>query len=183
MQIIRWRDYDLKPWKNGRGTTREIASHSVQGALAWRLSLAMVESDGPFSNFDGLERILTVVRGDGMRLLGAEREYEARPFVPVGFPGGEKITGLCRSAPIENFNLIFDPDLVTAEVRILDASEIPHIAGPSDGTTIVHVLEGQIMCDDTVALETQDTAVCERLVPRLRSVGDGRCAVVTLAHP
>ncbi|MFY2823892.1 HutD family protein [Ruegeria sp. MALMAid1280] len=182
MQIIRWRDYDLKPWKNGRGTTREIASQSVQGTLAWRLSLAMVESDGPFSNFYGLERILTVVRGDGMRLLGVERDYEAQPFVPVRFPGGEKITGLCRSTPVENFNLIFDPDLITAEVRILDASEISRIAGPSGGTTIVHVLDGQIMCDDAAALEAQDTGVCERFIPGLRPVGGGRCAVVTLAH-
>lgn len=182
MRVIRCHDYELKPWKNGRGKTREIASHSAGDKLVWRISLAVVEDDGPFSNFEGLERILTVVRGDGMRLVGEKAEYDACPFVPVRFSGGEKIVGYCRSTPIENFNLIFNPGLVDAEVRIVDEFEIFHILGDPMNTTILQVLDGQISCDGDFSLAAQDTGICKGAIPNLRASRNLRCAVISLSQ-
>lgn len=182
MRLIKSLEYDLMPWKNGLGKTREIVSQLVGSDLVWRLSLAVVEGDGPFSSFDGFERILTVVRGEGMLLQGSEQEYEASPFLPVSFPGGEKVFGVCRSTPIENFNLIFNPDLVEAEVHILGASEIADFSGKASGITAVHVLNGQVACDGAHVLEAEDTGVCEGLLPQLTPSEHVRCAVVSLTH-
>lgn len=59
------------PWKNGGGETREIAVHPPQATLDelhWRISMASVTTDGPFSRFPGIDRTLCILQGTGMRL-------------------------------------------------------------------------------------------------------------------
>ena len=80
-------DYTRQPWKNGKGLTVELARAEEGGALLWRLSMATVAEDGPFSLFPGIERNLTVIAGPGFRLVGAGTSLDCRPLVPVAFPG------------------------------------------------------------------------------------------------
>jgi len=43
-----------RAWKNGGGTTREILRVPAEPtAFDWRLSLATIDSPGPFSAFEG----------------------------------------------------------------------------------------------------------------------------------
>jgi uncharacterized protein len=52
MNIIRARDCRVMPWKNRRGSTTEIAVGSAGASLDafdWRISMAHVAADGPFS--------------------------------------------------------------------------------------------------------------------------------------
>ena len=181
MKLIRHADYQTMPWKNGLGTTREICSKRLGSRMAWRLSLAQVDADGAFSEFAGMERILTVVQGQGMRLVSPDQEYQARPFQPVAFSGGTQITGYCDSTPIENFNLIFDPALIDAQVRIADCSGPVDLAGRSVATTIIHVLQGQIVVADGSVLLAEDTCVLTTHVPTLTAHPDTRCAIVRLS--
>ncbi|XES00502.1 HutD family protein [Streptomyces sp. S1D4-11] len=56
------------PWKNGGGVTREIVAWpegADMGDFEWRVSLADVGGDGPFSAFADVDRILTMVEGGG----------------------------------------------------------------------------------------------------------------------
>ena len=58
MKLLGPADYKLMLWKNGRGTTRELAVSPADSALdgklfAWRVSIADVESDCEFSPFPG----------------------------------------------------------------------------------------------------------------------------------
>jgi len=62
-----------QPWKNGAGLTREIAIRHHDGnasaaAFDWRISLADVAHDAPFSAFPGVDRCITLLRGAGMQL-------------------------------------------------------------------------------------------------------------------
>lgn len=180
MRILRHQNYQTMPWKNGLGTTREIYCERQDDRMIWRLSLALVSADGPFSNFAGLERILTVVKGKGLRLVGEEKTYVARPFEPVHFSGGEKITGLCDSTPIEDFNLIYDPEAVAAEVRVTE-----HPAGlladvPAGATVIVHVFSGEISLGSNAILKSEDTCILSDTNPEIEVSDGARCAVVTL---
>jgi environmental stress-induced protein Ves len=46
------------PWKNGGGETTEIAVFPDGAGLSdfdWRVSMARVDGDGPFSSFPGIE--------------------------------------------------------------------------------------------------------------------------------
>ena len=68
MRIFRFADLATNPWKNGGGVTREVLRHEEMGFMHWRISIADVASEGPFSAFPGLKRILTVIEGKGMWL-------------------------------------------------------------------------------------------------------------------
>lgn len=46
------------PWRNGRGTTREVHRDD-----RWRLSIATIGGPGPFSVFPGVDRTFVVARG------------------------------------------------------------------------------------------------------------------------
>ncbi len=78
MRILRAADYRRMPWKNGGGETREVLVSPAGAALNeidWRISLATIATDGPFSTFDGIQRTLSVIHGAGIHLTvdGAAR--------------------------------------------------------------------------------------------------------------
>lgn len=61
--------YRIMPWRNGRGSTLEIAREPAAGDdFAWRLSLADIDRDGEFSAYRGYRRALVLVAGDSLRL-------------------------------------------------------------------------------------------------------------------
>jgi len=56
------------PWKNGAGSTTEIAVFPQDAGFTdfdWRVSLATIGADGPFSVFPGVDRTLALVEGHG----------------------------------------------------------------------------------------------------------------------
>ncbi len=60
--IIRFADQKVMPWKNGGGTTREIARFPPnQEYYLFRVSNAEVKSNGPFSVFPRYDRILMLL--------------------------------------------------------------------------------------------------------------------------
>ena len=93
LRIIRNADYPARPWKNGGGTTRDIAA-SPPGAsfddFDWRLSLAQVDRDGPFSRFDGVDRTLVLLTG-AMTLHEQDRRIDLVRHEPVTFAGERAI--------------------------------------------------------------------------------------------
>ena len=71
MKILPRASYREMPWKNGAGTTTEIAVHprgAAAGEFLWRVSMAPVAADGWFSEFPGIERSLAVLQGAGISL-------------------------------------------------------------------------------------------------------------------
>ena len=104
-------DYRSMPWKNGGGRTTEIAAYppaAALGAFAWRVSIADVGRDGPFSLFPGVDRTILLLDGAGMRLAGAGREAELRmPFEPFHFSGDEALDCTLIAGPVRDFNAMF----------------------------------------------------------------------------
>lgn len=71
MCIHRRENYRVTPWKNGGGETAEIAVFPENAGLDdfdWRISMATVASNGPFSAFPGVDRTLSVLEGAGIVL-------------------------------------------------------------------------------------------------------------------
>ena len=69
-------DYRRMPWKNGGGHTTEIAAEPPGAGTAsfvWRVSVADIAQDGPFSAFPGIDRTLVLLSGRGMRLGDGRR--------------------------------------------------------------------------------------------------------------
>ncbi|MBR0697712.1 HutD family protein [Bradyrhizobium lablabi] len=71
MRIVHAIDCRTTPWKNGGGATTEIAVEPPGASFDdfdWRISMARVASDGPFSKFAGIDRTLAVITGHGLAL-------------------------------------------------------------------------------------------------------------------
>jgi environmental stress-induced protein Ves len=103
-------DYVRMPWKDGGGHTTEIAAYPSGATLAsfdWRLSIADVLADGPFSSFPGVDRTLVLLSGAGMRLEGAAHAALLQaPYEPYAFSGDDGIACALVDGPVRDFNLM-----------------------------------------------------------------------------
>lgn len=113
MKILRRDDYKVMPWKNGGGITTEIAVDPPDGGFGgagftWRVSIADVATDGPFSKFAGYDRHIMLLDGKGMRLDTDESGPLdlALPYRPVAFSGDWTVTGKLADGPVRDFNLM-----------------------------------------------------------------------------
>ena len=110
-------EYVSMPWKNGGGITTELAVFPAGAALdqfIWRLSTAQVNQDGPFSYFQGIDRTLAVLSGDGLILHSDAGQVHAQTVVlttdsrPYRFSGETAI-----SAELLNQRTVFDLNMMT----------------------------------------------------------------------
>jgi environmental stress-induced protein Ves len=112
-RLVPARDFRAMPWRNGGGTTWEIAQARVDGGSGgdwhWRFSLAEIAADGPFSVFPQIDRLLTVVSGGGIRLTidGAEPRFLDR-LDDIQFPGEAAIGCVLVAGPTRDLNLMVD---------------------------------------------------------------------------
>ena len=91
---IGWRELAPRPWKNGAGLTRDIAlspaSADANDDFDWRISVAEIERDAPFSAFPGVDRCIVLLQGAGMVLREASGAWVRRldrPLQPFDFAG------------------------------------------------------------------------------------------------
>jgi len=84
-----------QPWANGGGTTRDLAiapagARVPAPAFDWRLSLADIDRDGPFSPLPGVDRVFALVEGalrlrfDGAAAVAAGGDVPVAGAGPVG---------------------------------------------------------------------------------------------------
>ncbi len=111
------------PWKNGQGTTTELAisENSTLDDFSWRLSIASVVADGQFSDFSGYWRNLVLISGDGIALehnLNNEiRTDKLTELLQVSsFAGASKTYGKLVNGNINDFNVMTNIEEHKAEV-------------------------------------------------------------------
>lgn len=140
VRVIRADDATVMPWRNGGGTTREYASHPTTGDFSWRVSVARVDSDGPFSEFSGCDRILVLLGGDGMTLRSVEGEDVTltHPLDLHRFPGEVPLRAELLDGPTTDLNLIWRRDLWEVDVA---RTRTPHTVEGGD-TMLVYVARG-----------------------------------------
>lgn len=143
MEILRHSELIDVPWKNGGGITRNIALATCGARTAWRLSRADVATDGAFSSFSGLTRILTVVSDTGMVLQHPQGELDADPWQPVCFDGELEVFARLKDGPLTDLNLMFDPNLCDGSVNTLQGPLDHAMNPPEAGMIALHVLAGQ----------------------------------------
>mgnify|MGYP001324581379 CR=1 FL=1 len=111
MRIIPAASYVTMPWRNGGGTTTEIAVSppgADMAAFDWRLSMARVERAGPFSVFDGIDRTIAILEGDGLTLsvAGGGEVCLDKALAPYGFPGDVAAGAVLVGGPVLDLNLM-----------------------------------------------------------------------------
>lgn len=142
MRVIRSAEYRRMPWKNGGGETMEIAV-SPQGAaldaFAWRISMARVASDGPFSLFPGIDRTLMILEGHGIGLAIAGRPPVALTAAsePLPFPGDVPASARLIGGPVTDLNVMTRRGIVTHAVTRLRLGEKIDLAIDADAALLL----------------------------------------------
>lgn len=111
MKLLRAGDHKRMPWKNDGGETVEIAVSPDGAGLAdfdWRVSMATVATDGPFSIFPGIDRTLSILEGNGMTLLieGRDAVLLTRQTVPLAFAADVAVAATLADGPITDLNVM-----------------------------------------------------------------------------
>lgn len=118
--------YKTQPWKNGNGVTHEIMIEppdaTVAGGFIWRLSIADVKVDAPFSEFPGCDRTMVVFDGMGMILeFPMGRREQVEPYGVFRFPGEVPCTGKLIDGAVSDLNAM------TLRLRARHAAKIVEV--------------------------------------------------------
>ena len=119
-------DFHLMPWKNGAGRTTEIAVYPPGASLdafLWRVSIAEVERDGPFSRFPGIDRTIVLLEGSGMRLRSGRSDTRVTThFAPKDLSGDDAIECKLIAGPCRDFNAMFRRGRARGSVAVVRGS-------------------------------------------------------------
>ena len=88
IHTVQRQDVLPQPWRNGGGSTCELLAWPPGADWQCRISVARIESHGPFSSYAGVERWIAVVQGEGMVLHFANRRVRlSMGSAPLRFDG------------------------------------------------------------------------------------------------
>ncbi|MFP5392094.1 MAG: HutD family protein [Gammaproteobacteria bacterium] len=109
--LIPYAGLESSPWKNGAGCTTEIAAAppgATFDSFDWRISLATISHDGPFSHFPGIDRTLALVDGPGATLdIGNGSRFLLCEEEPIfEFAGEANIAATLAGGPTTDFNVM-----------------------------------------------------------------------------
>lgn len=139
MRLLRFHDLPVSPWRNGGGVTREIAAlGGAGGDFLWRLSIATVSADGPFSTFDGIDRTIAVLVGHGMELELPDRTVSLSPeSEPFAFSGEEQVHARVVAGETTDLNAMTRRGAFTHTMRRLQCGGRCSTTGVADETALV----------------------------------------------
>jgi uncharacterized protein len=164
-------DYRAMPWRNGGGTTHEIAT-GPDGAdlasFAWRVSIADVARDGPFSAFAGVDRTLVLLAGAGMRLTADGQHVVLQSaYEPLAFAGEVPFACTLIDGPTRDFNLMVRRALAQGALHVVRDAPCRL---PRARTYVCFAATGTVVCtpdgQPALVLAPECTAVIDASVSR-----------------
>lgn len=157
LSLLRTSDYRRVRWKNDGGWTTEIAREPAEASddFRWRISVADIESDGPFSTFPGVVRDLLLLSGNGIELDidDASPLRLTERFQRVRFGGEARVDCRLIAGPTRDFNVMARYDAVRAHVMARPLVGSMVLFAQADAAWLVHVFSGH-------AEARADTARC-----------------------
>jgi environmental stress-induced protein Ves len=185
MQIQRSAEHRVVPWANGLGITADVFLWPPDVAeWTWRLSIADVTDDVPFSVMPGIDRHIVVAQGAGMALTidGAPEVRMDGATPPLSFDGESVTTCRLLDGPIADLNLMVRRGGHVGSLRVERLAMGRSLTIASDDVALV-VLRGSLRaggeelqtfdavllsaCDD-VSFTAASAAVCA--VASIRSI-------------
>lgn len=145
-RLMKPSDFRAMPWKNGGGITTELAiepeNATLEGGFDWRLSMADVRTDGPFSSYPECERTIMLLKGKGLELdfNGNGRKRLEKPYEPVMFPGEWHAEGHLLDGPCRDLNVVTHKGLVH---KICILKPEPRAVLPAAPTLLIFCAHGK----------------------------------------
>jgi environmental stress-induced protein Ves len=97
MEFFDIRKMPVNLWRNGAGETREICCFPpATRDFNWRASIASIASNGEFSQFPGVDRVITLLEGGEVDLDGGNAfNHKLRRHQPFSFAGDMPAMTIC----------------------------------------------------------------------------------------
>ncbi len=110
IRLLKAADRTAVPWKNGGGVTRDVIVSPAGATLDtfdWRISIAEIASDGPFSRFPGIDRKLAVLQGKVELTVEGRAPVMLDPLAPaLDFPGEAAVANRLVDGPSMDLNVM-----------------------------------------------------------------------------
>ena len=148
IRLLKAADRAAIPWKNGGGVTRDVIVSPAGATLEnfdWRISIAEIASDGPFSTFPGIDRQLAVLHGKVALTLDGRPPVTLDPETPaLDFPGEAAVASQLVDGPSMDLNVMTrrgrynsrlsrlssaQPKLKSSQVIVIAANSLIVISG------------------------------------------------------
>jgi uncharacterized protein len=178
IEIIPRSSFTAIPWRNGGGITHEAIRVPPTGdAFLWRVSLAQIDSSGPFSDFAGYDRKMVLLRGRGIALeFGSGKRCELRSVGDwVEFDGTLSTHCELLDGPCVDLNLMVSKSLLTA-TRIERLSEPTLVSANHGETTLIFGIQDPLSLDSrgvSARLEPWDLAILKDCSAHLSKMPPG----------
>ncbi len=122
-------------WKNGGGNTREIAVWPAGAGMddfVWRLSVADIGQDGPFSAFPGIDRQIVLLEGAGVTLRADDASFShclEHIGEPFAFSGDTSLQATLIDGVTRDFNVMTRRGHCRARVEVFRQGFAPGTGG------------------------------------------------------
>ncbi|HEX3949334.1 MAG TPA: HutD family protein [Steroidobacteraceae bacterium] len=174
-----------QPWKNGGGTAFEAVRLPPMGdPFLWRVSLAQIESSGPFSDYTGYHRNMVLLQGRGIALEfgNGERRVLRETGDWLQFDGGTPVHCDLLDGPCMDLNLMVSKSLRTAARLERLGGNLPVHA--AHGQTMIFSIEEPLSIDVRQGvsrrLEPWDLALLSHSSARLNRIMPHRAAATAV---
>jgi len=118
------KSFQKLPWRNGLGSTVELLVETSNNheTFSWRLSIASVVNDGPFSDFSGYDRTLLLLEGAGITLNKPNGIFKVLNSLLdcAHFKGEDLIDANLHDGPIKDFNVMTLRSVCTSSVTVIN---------------------------------------------------------------
>lgn len=182
---IKLEQHEKVPWLNGRGLSWNIAmdiNHPdcETGQFGWRFATAKIDHSGAFSTYNNVDRIITLVRGNGFLLKWGESQNAKLTASKIGdpklFPGDADTHCELIDGPVQVLNLMVDRDLWRAEGNTRTSGQALELTLLADVILLFTLQQTQTVEVDGEALELDalETVLLQPngVVVQLKSLGE-----------
>ncbi|MDL2226777.1 HutD family protein [Deltaproteobacteria bacterium OttesenSCG-928-M10] len=143
-RVLKPEDYRQMPWKNGLGTTCEILREPAGDEVPfdWRVSIAEIKENGPFSLFPQYMRVINTLEGRGMVMtVDGVRTHPLLKYDPYVFHGASRVESELIDGPIRDFNLIYRPDVCPSRLGWYNVHQAQRVVSRA-GRILVFTVHG-----------------------------------------
>jgi uncharacterized protein len=142
--------FNKAEWRNGRGISWDIASDQPFGAdqFGWRFAVAAIARSGPFSHYQAVDRVFTLIEGDGvdLRFEGDKHLSVQHCFVPHVFACDITTDCTLRGSVSRALNLFTARNRFVAEVSVINVNGTTIL---SEATSLLFTLQGDVTVGGT----------------------------------
>lgn len=149
-----------EPWTNGGGFTEVILRQPDNADWSLRVSIARVECDGPFSEFENTQRVLVPLDAPMTLRFADGRELQGARFEVLRFDGAPAPFGALPEGPTRDFNLMLRHD-AHGEMLARTLVDSMVLLREPGVRWLIYVNRGRASVgvgDELLALETDDAA-------------------------